>query len=50
MSRLLHLLAENPEVQNRLFEEIAACPEEPDCDTLSALVYMDAVIKETLRV
>ncbi|KAJ6561566.1 cytochrome P450 monooxygenase [Mycena vulgaris] len=50
ISRLLHLLAQHPEVQDKLFEEISAHGEEPDCDTLSSLPYMDAVIRETLRV
>ncbi|KAJ6561523.1 cytochrome P450 [Mycena vulgaris] len=50
ISRLLHLLAQHPEVQDKLFEEISAHEEEPDCDTLSSLPYMDAVIRETLRV
>ncbi|KAJ6561524.1 cytochrome P450 [Mycena vulgaris] len=49
ISRLLHLLAQHPEVQDELFEEISAHEEEPDCDTLSSLPYMDAVIRETLR-
>ncbi|KAJ7753349.1 cytochrome P450 [Mycena maculata] len=50
ISRLLHLLAQHPEVQNKLVEEITAHDEEPDYDTLASLPYMDAVIRETLRV
>lgn len=50
MSRLLHLLAQHPEVQNKLVEEITAQGEQPDYDTLTSLPYMDAVIRETLRV
>ncbi|KAJ7693897.1 cytochrome P450 [Mycena rosella] len=35
LSRLFHLLAQHPEVQDKLFEEIAGQGEEPDCDILA---------------
>ncbi|KAF6762408.1 cytochrome P450 [Ephemerocybe angulata] len=54
LSRILHLLAEHPEVQDRLHAEIRGNVKrsggEPDYDQLSALPYLDAVIRETLRV
>ncbi|KAF5336949.1 hypothetical protein D9611_002901 [Ephemerocybe angulata] len=55
LSRILHLLAEHPEVQDRLRAEIRGNVKrsggrEPDYDQLSALPYLDAVIRETLRV
>ena len=51
-SRLLHLLALNPSVQEKLREEIldAQAGEEVSYDTIMELPYLDAVCRETLRV
>ncbi|KAB5594652.1 Cytochrome P450 family protein [Ceratobasidium theobromae] len=44
------MLAEHPEVQEKLREELLECPsEDPDYGTLEAFPLLDAVIKETLR-
>lgn len=54
LARLLHLLAQHPDVQEKLrFEVVNAfetCDSNLDYDGVSALPYLDAVIKETLRV
>ncbi len=53
LSRILHLLALNPTVQSKLMEEVTqarAAHGDLDYDTLMALPYMDAVVRETLRV
>ncbi|KAF7968861.1 hypothetical protein HWV62_29182 [Athelia sp. TMB] len=54
IARLLHLLAQHPDVQERLRNEVAnAFPGRDldlDYDEVFALPYLDAVIKETLRV
>ncbi|KAJ3524791.1 hypothetical protein NMY22_g10851 [Coprinellus aureogranulatus] len=53
MSRILHILSGNPEVQERLRKEIldAASEHGPETsyETLMDLPYLDAVCKETLR-
>ncbi|KAJ4474889.1 cytochrome P450 [Lentinula aciculospora] len=54
MARLLHLLAEHLNVQDRLREELIKAKHEKDgedfsYDTLNALPYLDAVCRETLR-
>lgn len=52
LSRTVHLLAEHPEVQQKLREEIIAAKGTRDqipYDELSALPYLDAVCRETLR-
>ena len=51
MSRLLHLLSENPEVQERLRAEVIHARDGQDIsyDALVQLPYLDAVCKETLR-
>ncbi|KAF9048762.1 cytochrome P450 [Panaeolus papilionaceus] len=53
LSRILHLLTLNPNVQETLRNEIIAANEGNDgpldYDTLSALPYLDAVCRETLR-
>lgn len=52
ISRILHLLAENPEVQQKLRDEIVASKRAQDeipYDELSSLPYLDAVCRETLR-
>ena len=50
-SRLLHLLALNPSVQEKLREEIldAQAGEEVSYDQVMELPYLDAVTRETLR-
>jgi cytochrome P450 len=55
ISRVLHLLSEAPEVQERLRGEIMEAYEkwgdhDPTYDELNALPFLDAVCKETLRV
>ncbi|KAI0773098.1 cytochrome P450 [Trametes elegans] len=51
LSRTLHLLAQNQEVQARLREELIAARDGNDLtyDALLALPYLNAVCKETLR-
>ena len=53
MSRVLHLLAERPEVQDKLRNELVQAREtygeEIPFDDLLALPYLDAVCRETLR-
>jgi cytochrome P450 len=54
LSRILHILSENPEAQEKLRDEIRAAQadhgsEELDYDALNALPYLDAVCRETLR-
>ncbi len=51
MSRILHLLAQHPNVQEKLRREVVearACGV-LDYDKLHALPYLDAVCRETLR-
>ncbi|KAF5314303.1 hypothetical protein D9619_011868 [Psilocybe cf. subviscida] len=54
MARVLHLLAQYPEVQEKLRAEVTEAfhhqDEAIDFNNVSALPYLDAVIKETLRV
>lgn len=50
--RILHLLAQQPEAQERLRKEITdarASAGDLNYNDLSALPYLDAVIRETLR-
>ncbi|KAF8171594.1 cytochrome P450 [Mycena galopus ATCC 62051] len=49
MNRMFHVLAEHPEVQEKLRAEILAAPELLDHDSLVALPYLDGVIREILR-
>ena len=51
MSRLLHLLSEHPEIQEKLRTEILDARDGQDIpyDRLVQLPYLDAVCKETLR-
>ena len=54
LARVFQLLAENPNVQDRLREEILETVESEgsstiDFDKLMELPYMDAVCRETLR-
>ncbi len=55
LSRILYLLAEHPDAQNKLRAELAEAKKanggrELDYDKLVALPYLDAVCRETLRV
>jgi cytochrome P450 len=54
MARMLYLLAQHPKVQDRLRRELDEALEhhdgETDFDVISSLPYLDAVMKETLRV
>ena len=54
LSRILHLLAQNPDVQERLRAEIVEAQggDRSDIayDDLIKLPYLDAVCRETLRV
>ena len=51
MSKLLHVLALHPEEQRKLRDEIrlARAEHDLDHDTITTLPYLDAVIRETLR-
>ena len=53
MSRVLHLLAENPEIQEKLRSELVHAREtygeDIPFDDLMALPYLDAICRETLR-
>ncbi|KAJ8081471.1 hypothetical protein PM082_007316 [Marasmius tenuissimus] len=54
LARTLHLLAENPEVQSRLRQELreargAQGGKDVPYDALMALPYLDAICRETLR-
>lgn len=51
LARIVHLLAEHPDVQEKLREEIinASDNREISYDELVDLPYMDAVCRETLR-
>jgi cytochrome P450 len=46
---MFHVLAEHPEVQEKLRAEIMATPELLDHDSLVALPYLDGVVREILR-
>ena len=53
LSRILHLLSENPQVQDKLRQEILAARREHgelSYDVLTSLPYLDAVCRESLRV
>ena len=51
MSRILHLLAQHPDVQEKLRQEVmeARTRGDLDYDALHALPFLDAVCRETLR-
>ena len=51
MARILHLLSQNPDVQDKLRREVldARVHGQLSYDELHALPYLDAVCKETLR-
>ncbi len=57
LARVLQLLAEHPDVQEKLREEVISAAETEDIDgtidfdkLMDGLPYMDAVCRETLRV
>lgn len=53
LARMLHLLCLHPEVQERLREEVTTARDDDEklpYDKLMALPFLDAVVKETLRV
>ena len=54
MSNLFYVLAKRPDIQEKIREEVREarerCGGEIDYDTLAALPWVDAVIRETLRV
>ena len=53
MSRILSVLAQNPDEQSKLREEVTIARKEHgdlDYDKLQSLPYLDAVYRETLRV
>ncbi|ORY33012.1 putative cytochrome P450 [Naematelia encephala] len=48
---ILYLLSQNPQVQKKIREECASVADErPSIESLQALPYMDAVVRESLRV
>lgn len=52
LSRMFHLLATHPEIQEKLREELITATEKGedlDYSSLDELPYLDAVCKETLR-
>ena len=51
LAMTLHLLAQYPDVQDKLRNEVleASNGEDLDYDTLVGLPYLDAVCRETLR-
>lgn len=55
MSRIIHVLAENQDAQDRLREELVNARKKDsedgdlDYDVLDGLPYLDAVCRETLR-
>ncbi|KAG9078296.1 cytochrome P450-dit2, partial [Ceratobasidium sp. 370] len=49
LARVLHLLAQNPVIQNRLRAELCSFPATVDYDELHSLSYLDAVCREVLR-
>lgn len=53
MSRVLHLLAQNPDIQEKLRSELVSAREtygeDIPFDDLVALPYLDAICRETLR-
>jgi cytochrome P450 len=49
LGRIFHILALYPSVQERLRTEIVAAAEQLNHDALVALPYLDAVLREILR-
>ena len=52
LSRIIYLLVQHPDMQEKVREEILAASAGHDIpyDELMALPYLDAVIRETMRV
>jgi cytochrome P450 len=53
LARILHLLSENPQVQDKLRQEILDARKEHgelNYEVLTSLPYLDAVCRESLRV
>lgn len=54
LARIMYLLSQNPDVQQKLRAEVKAawevCGGDLDYDALNALPYLEAVCRETLRV
>ncbi|GMK54276.1 hypothetical protein CspeluHIS016_0108620 [Cutaneotrichosporon spelunceum] len=46
---VLRFMAQHPDIQKRLREEIESTEERPNFETLNALPLLDAVVRETLR-
>ena len=49
LSRLLVVLAQNHEVQDKLREEVVRSGENLNYDMITGLPYLDAICRETLR-
>ncbi|KAJ7655431.1 cytochrome P450 [Mycena rosella] len=49
LSRMFHTLALHPEMQAKLRTKILGAPEHPDYAALEALPYLDAFVREVLR-
>ncbi|KAF8594566.1 cytochrome P450 [Ceratobasidium sp. AG-I] len=49
LARVLHLLSLNPDIQDRLRDELNAAPPSVDYNELHSLEYLDAVCRELLR-
>jgi cytochrome P450 len=52
MARIIHVLAQNPDAQERARNEIMEAQQangDIDFDTLMDLPYLDAIMRETLR-
>ncbi|KAJ7702762.1 cytochrome P450 [Mycena rosella] len=49
LNRMFHIAAQYPEMQEKLRAEILAAPEHLDHDALVALPYLDAFVREVLR-
>ncbi|KAJ7201862.1 cytochrome P450 [Mycena pura] len=49
LDRIVHTLAMHPDVQEMLREEVVAAPEHLDYEGLMGLPYLDAVVREVLR-
>lgn len=49
LNRVFHLLAQHPQIQEKLRAELLAADEDLNHDKLVALPYLDAVVRESLR-
>lgn len=50
LARVLHLLSLNPDIQDRLRDELNVAPSLADYNELHSLKYLDAVCREVLRI